>query len=208
MTRFGLKASVLIAAVLLAAVHASAATWTVDASHSSAQFSVRHMMVSTVRGEFAKVSGSVELDENNLAPVQISYLTNQVQAFENALFGPNYRDPATGYAAYIDTGSWIDHHWLYTFSKNPDAFRLSAYMFKDRGGPINAGPAWDFDRSLDSYDTRDDAWNTWIPPSGTDYFKYGWWSRLFEDPDFRQRHTDRWQALRRTTLATIQSRSP
>ena len=71
MTRFGLKASVLIAAVLLAAVHASAATWTVDASHSSAQFSVRHMMVSTVRGEFAKVSGSVELDENNLAASRV-----------------------------------------------------------------------------------------------------------------------------------------
>ena len=42
---------------------ASAATWTLDPSHTSVQFSVRHMMVSNVRGEFTKVSGTVEGDE-------------------------------------------------------------------------------------------------------------------------------------------------
>ena len=38
---------------------ALAATWTLDPAHTSVQFSVRHMMVSNVRGEFTKVSGTV-----------------------------------------------------------------------------------------------------------------------------------------------------
>jgi polyisoprenoid-binding protein YceI len=37
-------------------------TWTLDASHSNASFSVRHLMVSNVRGEFTKLSGTVKLD--------------------------------------------------------------------------------------------------------------------------------------------------
>jgi polyisoprenoid-binding protein YceI len=39
-----------------------AATWTADASHSAAQFSVRHMMVSTVRGQFSNVQATVTWD--------------------------------------------------------------------------------------------------------------------------------------------------
>lgn len=38
----------------------------IDPSHSSVQFSVRHMMVSNVRGEFGKLSGSVLYDAANL----------------------------------------------------------------------------------------------------------------------------------------------
>jgi len=41
--------------------------WEIDPLHSSVQFSVRHMMVSNVRGEFKLLSGSVRLDENNPA---------------------------------------------------------------------------------------------------------------------------------------------
>ncbi|HXX32157.1 MAG TPA: YceI family protein [Myxococcaceae bacterium] len=41
-------------------------TWEIDPVHSTAQFSVKHMMVSTVRGHFRKVSGTVQLDERDL----------------------------------------------------------------------------------------------------------------------------------------------
>lgn len=41
---------------------ASAAEWQIDPSHSAAQFSVRHLMVSTVRGEFSKMSGKAFWD--------------------------------------------------------------------------------------------------------------------------------------------------
>jgi len=41
--------------------------WQIDASHSQIGFSVRHMMVSTVRGRFSTVSGTLNIDEANPA---------------------------------------------------------------------------------------------------------------------------------------------
>src|SRR4051812_29739824 len=37
-------------------------TWTLDASHSNASFTVRHLMVANVRGEYTKLSGSATYD--------------------------------------------------------------------------------------------------------------------------------------------------
>src|ERR1035437_1502536 len=42
-------------------------TYQIDPAHSSAQFSIRHMMISNVRGEFTKVSGTVTYDAANPA---------------------------------------------------------------------------------------------------------------------------------------------
>jgi polyisoprenoid-binding protein YceI len=38
------------------------ATWNIDPSHSSVHFSIRHLMITNVRGEFSGVAGSVEFD--------------------------------------------------------------------------------------------------------------------------------------------------
>ena len=59
--RFLLRGAV--AAALAIPVAGTAATWDLDPAHTSVQFSVRHMMVSNVRGEFGKVSGTVQSDE-------------------------------------------------------------------------------------------------------------------------------------------------
>ena len=40
--------------------------WNIDATHSGINFSVRHMVVSKVRGRFAKYSGTVNIDEGDL----------------------------------------------------------------------------------------------------------------------------------------------
>ena len=64
-----MKQSVIAAAVLLLFVlpgTIQAEAWTIDPAHSSAQFSVRHMMVSTVRGEFTRLAGTVALDEKDI----------------------------------------------------------------------------------------------------------------------------------------------
>ena len=45
---------------------AQTSTWKIDSAHSSAQFSVRHLMISNVRGEFARVEGALQLDENDI----------------------------------------------------------------------------------------------------------------------------------------------
>jgi polyisoprenoid-binding protein YceI len=43
----------------LAGLHA----WTIDPTHSSAEFAVRHLMITTVKGRFKEVRGTVHLDE-------------------------------------------------------------------------------------------------------------------------------------------------
>jgi polyisoprenoid-binding protein YceI len=39
--------------------------WQIDSAHSEVQFAVRHLMISTVRGQFEKFSGTVDLNEAN-----------------------------------------------------------------------------------------------------------------------------------------------
>ena len=45
---------------------ANAGTWELDPAHSGIEFSVRHMMVSTVKGRFEKIKGTVELDDKDV----------------------------------------------------------------------------------------------------------------------------------------------
>ena len=40
--------------------------WNIDTAHSGINFSVRHMVVSKVRGRFAKFSGALALDDADL----------------------------------------------------------------------------------------------------------------------------------------------
>src|SRR6266699_2557324 len=40
-------------------------TWNVDSTHANASFAVRHLMISTVRGRFGTVSGTVTVDEDH-----------------------------------------------------------------------------------------------------------------------------------------------
>jgi polyisoprenoid-binding protein YceI len=69
MTRKSFQAAVAVAVTVLPAGRALAqpATWTIDSAHSSAQFSVRHMMVSNVRGEFTATKGTVRWDGKDLS---------------------------------------------------------------------------------------------------------------------------------------------
>ena len=39
--------------------------WDIDASHSSAEFAVRHMVISTTRGGFKQMSGKIQIDTAN-----------------------------------------------------------------------------------------------------------------------------------------------
>lgn len=42
-------------------------TWKIDSVHSNAQFKVKHLMISHVKGEFTAVSGSLKYDSENIA---------------------------------------------------------------------------------------------------------------------------------------------
>lgn len=44
--------------------------WTIDPDHSSAEFRIRHLMVSTVRGHFGSLSGEIVGDPSDLTTAQ------------------------------------------------------------------------------------------------------------------------------------------
>jgi polyisoprenoid-binding protein YceI len=69
--RQSMFSTVLASSLTLLGGMAHAGDWEVDPAHVSASFSVRHMMVSTVRGEFDKVSGNVVLDDASPAKSSI-----------------------------------------------------------------------------------------------------------------------------------------
>jgi polyisoprenoid-binding protein YceI len=50
---------------------ASADTWQIDPGHTSIQFTVRHMTISSVRGQFDKFAGTITVTGNNPASASI-----------------------------------------------------------------------------------------------------------------------------------------
>lgn len=46
---------------------ATTTTWNIDPAHSAAEFKVKHMMISNVKGHFAKIAGTLTLDESDLS---------------------------------------------------------------------------------------------------------------------------------------------
>lgn len=45
--------------------------WNIDASHSTVEFSVKHMMISTTKGRFEKVTGTALFDEQDPGQSQV-----------------------------------------------------------------------------------------------------------------------------------------
>ncbi|UCG57736.1 MAG: CotH kinase family protein [Phycisphaerales bacterium] len=133
---------------------------------------------------------------------QQNWLKGYLDEFEGVLYGGNFKNPVTGYAKYIDPASFVDHHIIVELTKNIDGFRLSTYMYKDRGDRVNMGPVWDYNLSLGNANYL----NGWIASgwyySGLDDGAYPYWGRLFQDPEFRLLYADRWFHFRRDALAT------
>jgi polyisoprenoid-binding protein YceI len=90
--------SALAASLLLTLSAAAQDTWQLDPQHSSAQFSVRHLGVSTVRGAFTKVSGSVVYDPANLnkssiqTTIDAASVDTRVEMRDNDLRSPRFLD--------------------------------------------------------------------------------------------------------------------
>jgi len=78
--------AVLAAAAVILSTPAKAAnsTWNIDPQHSSAQFAMRHMGLSTVRGAFSKVTGTMALDDQDItkSSVEVSIDVNTVDTRE------------------------------------------------------------------------------------------------------------------------------
>lgn len=80
------------------AVTTFAAQWTVDPNHSTATFSVKHMMVSTVHGSFSGLKGRVDYDPANLGAskaeltIDTTTLDTRNENRDKDVKGPNFFD--------------------------------------------------------------------------------------------------------------------
>jgi polyisoprenoid-binding protein YceI len=89
----------LVASLAIAAsAAAQTGTWQIDPNHSSAQFAVKHLAVSTVRGAFTKVSGSAKYDpadpsKTSLeATIDANSVDTRVEMRDNDLRSPRFFD--------------------------------------------------------------------------------------------------------------------
>ena len=143
----------------------------------------------------------VEPEPDEITPMQRRWLIQQIKKVEAALYGPEFRDPLKGYAAYLDADSFIDHHLLVETTKNIDGFRFSTFFYKDREGKIKMGPIWDWNLSFGNASGKQGFMTEyWYWPQLDDQ-QYSWFRRLFEDPDFAQKYVDRWGAVRANQFA-------
>ena len=99
MTRF--RFSVFLVALTLFLGLFSAAqtsTWTIDPQHSTAQFTVRHLAISNVTGNFTSVTGTVDLNEKDItqsrvsAVIDVSSVDTRVPDRDKDLRSPNFFD--------------------------------------------------------------------------------------------------------------------
>ena len=83
-----------------AALSAQSNAWRIDANHSAAYFSIRHLMISTVRGQFTGVNGIVHYDPNHPAESSVDAtiacgtVTTGVAKRDDQLKGPDFFDTA------------------------------------------------------------------------------------------------------------------
>ena len=150
----------------------------------------------------------VEPKEQIITAGQKAYVKSFFAGFETALYGTQFANPTNGWAPHIDVRSFIDTHLLVEGAKNIDGYRLSSYMFKDRGGRLQMGPAWDYNLTFGNANYAN-GWltNGWYN-AGMDEASYPWYGRLFQDANFKQLWVDRWAELRAgpwSTAAVLRS---
>jgi hypothetical protein len=150
--------------------------------------------------------------QENVTSQQTSYIQNFLNQMSNNLYNG-------GYASYIELDAWMVNNIMNTLAMNVDAYRLSGYYYKDRMGRVISGPIWDFDRTMESTDGRDDNPLSVDGTGDSSHMfgdsRYPWWGRLFQTSvngttntftwprntsDPWQRWRDLWYELRRGPL--------
>lgn len=129
-------------------------------------------------------------DSDDITPQQLAYIKKYVSDTAEAIYGDDFADPEKGYAKYIDVDSFIDYWIVFEVMGNHELGNPgSVFMHKDRGGKLVAGPCWDFDWGVLSYNTSPQARTGLVNGEAI------WYARLFQDPAFKAKVKARFQEL-------------
>ncbi len=147
-------------------------------------------------------------EPDNIVDEQKDYINNYITDFELLIAGESYNDPNAGYYDQVNLESFIDVSLMSEISKNVDAYRLSAYMYKDKDsedGRLTMGPIWDYNLAFgnaDYYEGWDPAgWQMDVELGGDGFKIPFWWYRIWNDETFRNAFNQRWQELRQTVFS-------
>ena len=129
-------------------------------------------------------------DPDDLTSNQKGYIKNYIAEASNAIYGKDFADPEKGYARYLDVDSFIDYWIVFEVMGNHELGNPgSVFIHKDRGGKLVAGPCWDFDWGVLSYNTSPHAKTGLVNGHAI------WYHRLFQDPAFKARVKARFEEL-------------
>jgi len=98
--------------------------WTFEPGHTAAEFSVRHMMVTWVRGSFKNVQGSLDFDPNNPEATTLSVTMDAKSVWS----GDEARDKHLRTADFLD----VENHPTITF-KSTKVEKVDDKNFKITG---------------------------------------------------------------------------
>ncbi|RJQ60784.1 MAG: T9SS C-terminal target domain-containing protein [Stygiobacter sp.] len=146
-------------------------------------------------------------NEEDLQPAQLTYIKNYVGQFETTLTKATYNDPFDGYYDYIDIDAWVDYILAAEFTKATDAYRLSAYLYKNRdseNGKLVYGPMWDYDLAFGLADYGDgwpsSNWIAPVDPSEGSINRPFWIKKIFNDPVIFNKIAKRWHTIKQTVF--------
>lgn len=94
------KTAITLALLVMLPVLAHADTWQIDPAHTNVEFTVRHMMISNVKGQFQKTAGTITANGNDAASAKIdatidaSSVDTRVERRDMHLKSPDFLDVA------------------------------------------------------------------------------------------------------------------
>ena len=94
------KTALAIALAIALPVLANADTWHIDPAHTNVEFTVRHMMISNVKGQFQKTSGTITVNGNDPtsakidATIDAASIDTRVEKRDTHLKSPDFLDVA------------------------------------------------------------------------------------------------------------------
>ncbi len=145
-------------------------------------------------------------DPEDLTEAQKNYIQNQVWSMENAIAGSDFKDPRTGYRAYLDTFSLMDYYITQELGKNTDGYRLSTpfYKYPDSKDKRFKFSIWDFNIAMGNANYMN-GWSTegWSfnNKSHSEELPVPWmFKRILQDEIFYSNLQNQWTEYRKDLL--------
>ena len=129
--------------------------------------------------------------------IQSTYIKSIFDRFKDDMIARN-ESIKDGYPSDIDIPSFIDYMIINEISSNVDAYQISTYFHKDRGGKLKAGPVWDFNLSYGNdlffWGYNRSFTNVWQFDNG-DNTGSRFWNDLYKNQTYKCHLAKRWKQV-------------